>query len=1055
MAAGQELAKRAVEADGAGRLSEARDLYHEAAESLLNASRGQQDPGVRKRTEEFVAMYLDRVQQIDRQLGNVVAAPAPAACATTPATKATPADPYGLGPLPKFPALPKFPPLPGQGAGGGPPRPSSPAAASPPKGGLTARRKKLFDEAFHVGERAKRLEEDRKFGLAVPLFREAAQLFVEFMKDETDEEARELVRVTAKDYVRRAELIQTALEADAKKRPPQPAAVPAGGTAELPSGRLPWQATLLQFNKLSPEEVAYLLGEGSTISGMQQAIWDDPKLGFKSHQPFHVPGRVFEDDYLPGLSKKQIAQGAVWMRASEWLPRGVEPCVMPAVLDPEDICQSVVGDCSYVCSLIVCANYEQRNKGARLISSAIHPQGPDARPVYNPSGKYAVKLLLNGVVRCVVVDDRCVVAKGKGWVGGPKGGHAIDVQGHAPLCAHSAAGHLWVSLCEKAFLKVHGGSYDFPGSSSSSDLYALCGWIPETVEMEAGRKSTSSGVSFDKDKEWERLYRAHHKGSLLATISTPEQMPQEWQEKLGLVPCHAYSVLDFQEACGRRLLRVMNPWRQQRWLGRFSHQDNVNWTAELREALDFDKRAAKEQDTGVFWIDWNDVAKFFGRLSLSWNPHRFKYRWAMHYNWRKQMDENNHFGRCPQFHLSSEAEEETVAWLLICRHMLPKAEPPNSTPYITLHVVDTKGLPPTIPGADSPPPRRVPSMAAVEDARLTHHGTYRNSPQHLVRLTLPKGRGSFTVVASMIEVRPFPFTLTLYSPLQSVSILRLPDTPYEHCKTLKGEWKGRSAAGRNMGSTSNWRFNPQFRIVVAEPAPVCISLELGQKHSVGLDLVRVPDELLRAQGTAWQGRMQCLLANDTVWRSGPYTKSCAHLDSTLPPPGSKEDAPPPVLPKGAYCIIPSTFEPGKEAAFRLDVYSPSAAVAQSLRPVGVEGQGMQLSKLSAQLPADGPAVFRLCVFSEAELCARLHPDSSAGEGGPLRVVRLLGHGGAELASSATLPTFPALGAYLPLVRLPPCTKHEPYRLECLPQGAAAGAPISISVFCSKELHVLS
>lgn len=149
------------------------------------------------------------------------------------------------------------------------------------------------------------------------------------------------------------------------------------------------------------------------------------------------------------------------------LGEDMKPIVMIRKVDPLSVTQDLVSDCSFVCSLCIAAEFEKKFK-KQLITKIIYPQNASGVPLYNAYGKYIVKLILNGVPRKVVVDDFLPVSS--------ESGHLLCSSGEFT----SSSMELWVSIIEKAYMKVNGG-YDFPGSNSGIDLYALTGWIPEHV----------------------------------------------------------------------------------------------------------------------------------------------------------------------------------------------------------------------------------------------------------------------------------------------------------------------------------------------------------------------------------------------------------------------------------------------------------------------------------------------------------------------------------------------------------------------------------------------
>ncbi|XP_032987654.1 calpain-7 isoform X2 [Rhinolophus ferrumequinum] len=452
-------------------------------------------------------------------------------------------------------------------------------------------------------------DEDEKGNVedAIELYTEAVDLCLKTSSETADKTLQNKLKQLARQALDRAEALSEPLtkplckikSTNIKPKPPPTRAYFPLGTnpfLERPQPFISPQSCDAQGPRYTAEEIE-VLRTTSKINGIEYVPFMNIDLRERFAYPMPFCDRLGK---LP-LSPKQKATFSKWVRPEDLTNNPT----MIYTVSSFSIKQTIVSDCSFVASLAISAAYERRfNK--KLITSIIYPQNKDGEPEYNPCGKYMVKLHLNGVPRKVIIDDQL----------------PVDHKGEL-LCSYSNnKSELWVSLIEKAYMKVMGG-YDFPGSNSNIDLHALTGWIPERIAMH------SDSQTFSKDNSFRMLYQRFHKGDVLITASTG-MMTEAEGEKWGLVPTHAYAVLDIREFKGLRFIQLKNPWSHLRWKGRYSENDVKNWTPELQKYLNFDPRTAQKIDNGIFWISWDDLCQYYDVIYLSWNPSLFKESTCIH-----------------------------------------------------------------------------------------------------------------------------------------------------------------------------------------------------------------------------------------------------------------------------------------------------------------------------------------------------------------------------------------------------------------------------------------
>lgn len=681
-----------------------------------------------------------------------------------------------------------------------------------------------YHDAQAAATRATELELARDYDAAFQTYLAAAQTYMFLLRHTTDAEIKQRIRTVSGKLVDRAEKIK-----QANKLSKKPVAK----------------------NDLSIEEQDAVLANISLISGHRLTRWTS------NHARPCIASAALPS---PPMSPAQLTAGCTWVRAAVVFPQAV---VAKDTTRGNDILQDNVSDCSIVTALMVAAEHHARFR-SRLALSCLFPQDSSGLPVASDDGRYNVRFLINGTWRNIPIDDTLPVTPEK-----------------LPMCAlMKEQDQLWPALLEKAYLTLMGG-YDFAGSNSANDLYAMSGWIPENIPLR--RRLRSEGT-------WDRISRGFYMGKCVLTLGTSAE--DAGSGGLDLIPSHSYAVIDVRETGDRRQLVLVNPWR--------SNPPASTWTSGLRDAL------PSAEDPEVMVIDWEDVPASFAFLNVNWDPASFDYTDHVHLSLPAHRGSDTSGPAQKRKHLrhlrlrvEPDAACESDVWLLLARHT---ANPLEKNEFISLDVALASAISRQDGVVALPPP---PASAMTDNL----YDLYRFKPE--------AGASSYDVTIAHEGPSPtFTFTLTALSNCKVRILDGPPLLPYK--VEVGGAWTPTTAGGNHTCHT--FYRNPQYLLKLgapispgAEPQRIEVLAETDKETPINV-------RLLFADGRRVDHfANRDILAGESTYNYG--RASCAR-DGLSP---------------GRYTLVVSSFQPDHLDSFKVTVRSSLPVEIAVIPP---EGAGM-------------------------------------------------------------------------------------------------------------------
>ncbi|KZT69626.1 cysteine proteinase, partial [Daedalea quercina L-15889] len=564
----------------------------------------------------------------------------------------------------------------------------------------------------------------------------------------------------------------------------------------------------LARNHFATQEQLYVLRKSSFVNDIRFPLWDEDAA-------------IKLDTGHPALSPDQQRNLAAWRKVENG-----RASLASSPLDPQDIVQHIVTDCSVCGSIAVCICHN-RHFQTEIGWSSLHPVGSCQSAPEPNTDIYHVRLLFNGTYRRVTIDDKLPTY--------PDGSLMCLSTGNKQ--------QIWPSLLEKAYMKLMGG-YDFPGSDSCVDLHALTGWIPEHVNL----KSSNS----QRERLWTRIAQGFYNGSCMLTLGTGEKVESVPFNDITLLPVHCYAVIDVSSSLTERELTVLDSW---------IHTESLQLT-KAAHASDMEP----ELSPGTFKLSWDAVCNFFDGVYLSWDPGIFEHQITFHGTWtagsmslRGEDKHSCHFQLQLRTRISEAQRGDEDIWVQLTRHI---SDMRRTSEYISL----------LVNGGDEP------SRISPEINPLTLKGEYTNSIHNLVRSLLDRHILVLHIVAAYEGQRDdVGFTVTVYSNASISWLEEIPKALYH--KEVDGVFSSTTAGGHH--GYPSFMNNPQYHLRIyqggslqnhhSKKATISITLR-GPRHiPVNVSLVYSKGERLTGFGH-----------NESAANSGPYGFGYAHATRDLP-----------------------------------------------------------------------------------------------------------------------------------------------------------------------------